>query len=95
MDHKLAYNALRLSSKCLLWSFCRVHIGCNFYSFVVVVVAAAVNICVINKNRRQWRYTESQDIEQRRVAMGDGELWVATKRSQMPGKEEPSKIPWG
>jgi len=30
--------------------------------------------------------TEGQEIEQRCVAMGDGELWVVTRKSQMPGK---------
>ena len=31
-------------------------------------------------------YTESQEIEQSCVAMGDDVLWVATRKSQMPGK---------
>jgi hypothetical protein len=29
---------------------------------------------------------ECQEIEQKYVAMGDGELRVATRKSQMPGK---------
>ena len=35
-----------------------------------------------------WRCTEGQEIEQRCVAMGDGELGVATRKSQTPGKQE-------
>ena len=30
----------------------------------------------------------SQEIEQRHVAVWDGELGVATRKSQMPGKQE-------
>jgi hypothetical protein len=33
--------------------------------------------------------------EQRCVAMRDGELEVATRKSQMPGKQEPPRTPWG
>ena len=45
---------------------------------------------------RRWeRCTEGQEIEQRCVAMGDGELGVATRKSQMPGKQEPPRTPWG
>ena len=33
------------------------------------------------------RSTEGLEIEQRCVAMGDGDLWLVTKKSQMPGKE--------
>jgi hypothetical protein len=36
-----------------------------------------------------------QETEQRCVSMGDGELGVATRQTQMPGKQEPSGIPWG
>ena len=36
-----------------------------------------------------------QEIEQRCVAMGDGELGVATRKSQMPRKQEPPRTPWG
>ena len=40
-------------------------------------------------SRRRWRrYTEGPQIEQRSVAMGDGELGVATRKSQMLGKQE-------
>jgi hypothetical protein len=43
-----------------------------------------------------WRRcTESQEIEQRCVAIGDGELGVATRKSQMPGKQEPPRTPRG
>jgi hypothetical protein len=39
--------------------------------------------------RRIWgRNTEGQEIEWRCVAVGDGELGVATSKSQMPGKPE-------
>jgi hypothetical protein len=34
------------------------------------------------------RCTEGQEIEQRCVALGDGKLEVATRKSQMPGKQE-------
>jgi hypothetical protein len=45
---------------------------------------------------KSWRrYTESQGIEQRCVAMGDGELGVATRKSQMPGEQEPPTPRWG
>jgi hypothetical protein len=33
------------------------------------------------------RCTEGQEIEQRYVAMGDGELGVATRKPQMPGSK--------
>jgi hypothetical protein len=32
--------------------------------------------------------TKGQEIEQRCVTVGDGELGVATRKSQMPGKQE-------
>jgi hypothetical protein len=32
---------------------------------------------------------EGQEIEQRCVAMGDGELGLAIRKSQMPRKQEP------
>jgi hypothetical protein len=32
-----------------------------------------------------------EEIEQRSVAMGDGELGIATRKSQMPGKQEPPR----
>jgi hypothetical protein len=54
------------------------------------------------KKRRRSRYgkrwrrcTEGQEIEQRCVSMGDEELGVATRKSQMPGKQEPPRTPWG
>jgi hypothetical protein len=41
-----------------------------------------------------WRrYTEGQEIEQRCLAMGDGGLVVATRKSQMPGKQKPHRTP--
>jgi hypothetical protein len=39
--------------------------------------------------------TEGHEIEQRCIAMGDGELRVATRKSQMPGKPEPHRTPLG
>jgi hypothetical protein len=36
----------------------------------------------------QERCTEGQKNEQRYIEMGDGELGTATKKSQMPGKQE-------
>ena len=47
----------------------------------------------IRYGRRWRRCTEGQEIEQRCVAMGDGELGVATRKSQMPGKQEPPRTP--
>ena len=38
----------------------------------------------IRYGRRWRRCTEGQEIEQRYVAMGEGELGVATKKSQVP-----------
>jgi hypothetical protein len=42
-----------------------------------------------------WRCTEGQEIEQRCVEMGDGELGVATRKSQMPGQQESPRTPLG
>jgi hypothetical protein len=45
---------------------------------------------------RRWEwYTEGQEIEQRYVAMGDGELGVATRKSQMIGKQEAPRTQQG
>jgi hypothetical protein len=41
----------------------------------------------IRFGRRQGRCTKGPEIEQRFVAMGDGELGVAIIKSQMPGKQ--------
>jgi hypothetical protein len=49
----------------------------------------------IRYERRWKRCTEGQEIEQRCVAMGNGELEVVTRKSQMPGKQEPPRTPWG
>jgi hypothetical protein len=32
--------------------------------------------------------TEDQEFERRRVAVGEGDLGVATRKSQMPGTQE-------
>jgi hypothetical protein len=45
----------------------------------------------IRCGRRQGRCTEGQEIEQRCVMMGDGELSVPTRKSQIPGKQEASR----
>jgi hypothetical protein len=42
----------------------------------------------IRCGRRLGRCTEGQEIEQTCIAMEDGELGVATRKSQMPGKQE-------
>jgi hypothetical protein len=39
--------------------------------------------------RRRWgRSTEGQEFERRYVAVGEGELGVAIRKSQMPGTQE-------
>jgi hypothetical protein len=39
--------------------------------------------------KKRWeRSTEGQNIEQKYVAVEDGKLGVATRKSQMPGKQE-------
>jgi hypothetical protein len=47
------------------------------------------------KIRNGRRCTEGQEIEQRCVAVGDGELEVATRKFQMPEKQEPPRTPMG
>ena len=42
----------------------------------------------IRYGRRCRRCTEGQEINQRCFAMGDGELGVATRKSQMPRNQE-------
>ena len=49
----------------------------------------------IRCGRRWGRSTEGQEIEQRCVAVGDGELGVATRKSQIPGKQEPPRTQRG
>ena len=44
---------------------------------------------------RRWRCTEGQEIEQRYVVVGDGELGVATRKSQLAGKQEPPRTSRG
>jgi hypothetical protein len=45
---------------------------------------------------RKWRRcTEGQKIEQRCIAMGDGDLGVAIRKSQMQGKQECPRTPQG
>ena len=41
--------------------------------------------------RRSGRSSEGQEFERRCVAVREGELCVATKKSQMPGTQEVSK----
>jgi hypothetical protein len=38
---------------------------------------------------------EGQEIEQRFVGVGDGELGMASRKSQMPGKQEVPRTQWG
>ena len=45
----------------------------------------------IRYERRWRRCTQVHKIEQRYVVMGDGELRVATRKSQMSGKQEPPR----
>jgi len=49
----------------------------------------------IRYGRRWGRCTEGQKIKHRCVAMGDGELGLAIRKSQMPGKQEPPRTPRG
>ena len=46
----------------------------------------------IRHGKRWGRSTEGQKIEGRCVTVGDGELGVATRKSQMPGKQELSEL---
>jgi hypothetical protein len=47
------------------------------------------------RNGRRWsKCTEGQEIEQRCVAMGNGQLEV-TRKSQMAGMQEPPRTPRG
>jgi hypothetical protein len=45
----------------------------------------------IRYGKRWRRYTEGQEIEQRCVAMGVGDLGVTTRKFQMPVKQEPTR----
>jgi hypothetical protein len=45
------------------------------------------------QNHLWKRFTEGHQIEQRCVAMVDGELGVATRKFQMPEKQEPPRTP--
>ena len=48
------------------------------------------------KNQVWEEITEGQEFEQRCVAIGDGELGVATRKSQMLGKKDtPPRTPGG
>jgi hypothetical protein len=49
----------------------------------------------IGYGRRQGRSTEGQEIELMFVAVRDGELGVATRKSQMSGEQEVSRTQWG
>ena len=44
--------------------------------------------------QRPGRCAEGEAIKQKCVEMGDGELGVATRKSQMPEKQDPPRIPW-
>jgi hypothetical protein len=48
----------------------------------------AINGGRIRCGRRWGKCTEGQEIDQRCVAMGDGELGVSNRKSQMPGKQD-------
>jgi hypothetical protein len=47
----------------------------------------------IKYGRRWRRCTEGQEIEQRCVAMGNGELGITTRKSPMPGQQELPRSP--
>jgi hypothetical protein len=47
----------------------------------------------IRYGRKQRSCTEGQEIKQMCVSMADGEQGVATRKSQMPGKQEPPRTP--
>ena len=49
----------------------------------------------IRCGKRQGRCTEGQKIEQRCVAMGDGEMEGVTRKSQMPEKQEAPRTQQG
>jgi hypothetical protein len=48
----------------------------------------------VSEDMEEMYMEKGQEIEQRCIAMGDGELGVATRKSQMPGKQEPPRTPW-
>jgi hypothetical protein len=43
----------------------------------------------VRRNRYGRKCTEDKEIEQSYVAMSNGELGVANRKCQMPGKQEP------
>ena len=48
------------------------------------------------KYRRRWgKSTEGQEFERSCVAVGDGELGIATRKSQMPRKQEAPRTQQG
>jgi len=49
----------------------------------------------IRCGRRPRRCTEGQEIKQRYVVVGDGELGIATRKFQMPEKQEVLRTQWG
>jgi hypothetical protein len=48
-----------------------------------------------NQVWEETRCTKGQEIEQRCVKLGDRELRVATRKSQMPGMQETPRTQWG
>jgi len=48
----------------------------------------------IRCGRRWRRYTEGEEIEQGFEAMRDGDLRVAIRKTQMPGKQETPRTHW-
>ena len=54
----------------------------------------------LGRKREGGRGKEGQnqvwvEMEEMYKGSGDGELRVATRMSQMPGKQEPPRTPWG
>ena len=43
----------------------------------------------------EGRCTEGQEVEQKCVAVGDGDLGLATRKSQIPGKQEAPRTQQG
>jgi hypothetical protein len=49
----------------------------------------------IRYGRRWGRYTKGQEIEHKCVAMGDGVLGEANRKSKVSGNQETLGNPWG
>jgi hypothetical protein len=45
--------------------------------------------------KKRGKISYGWEIEQRCVAVGDGKPGITTRKSQMPGKQEPPRTPQG